>query len=410
MRNILGKSRFNTLYTPAMLALVLIVGISFLGLGFIMPLRALYGREVGASSVEIALMTSVFLLTGFLSAPFIGWLSDRFGHRRVLWIGLLAHTFLMLAYIPAQNPILLIVLRGLEGIASASVLPPARAMVNVIAPSTRQGEALGMLSATQAGGILLGPVVGSLMASQTGYTLSFVLASAVLALSIFATLLLPAPKAAKEHTGALEVPVTLKGLFTRQLLLAYLLQLILQVTQGVISAIWVLYMADHGASLPEIGLSFTTFAIPLMVLTPFMGRLSDRYGRYWLAVLGVLCFGIIFCIYGWLNTPFWLIVLSVAEGSSAAIVRGSLDGLLADVTPANVKGKVQANFTAAGTFGSFLGATLAGVLYGVKAEAPFISAGVLCLLTVCMLFWPGIVRLFPVRYGVVSERATLRPE
>src|SRR5947209_17597326 len=59
----------NGIYTPAILMLIFIVGVSFLGLGFVMPLRALYGREIGASSTEIGLMTGSFLLAGFIASP-----------------------------------------------------------------------------------------------------------------------------------------------------------------------------------------------------------------------------------------------------------------------------------------------------------------------------------------------------
>jgi MFS family permease len=145
MRQLAGGKR-DTIYTPAVLMLVIIVGISFLGLGLVMPLRALYGRQIGASSTEIGLMTASFLLAGFLASPPVGWLADRFGYKNVLWIGLLLHALLMLAYIPVQDPVLLIGLRALEGIASVSVLPPTRAMMNSIAPRTRQGEALSLLS------------------------------------------------------------------------------------------------------------------------------------------------------------------------------------------------------------------------------------------------------------------------
>jgi len=285
----LRNSKREPLYTPAMLMLILIVGISFSGLGFVAPLRALYGRELGATSIEIALLTSSFLLAGFLASPMIGWLADRFGYRRILWVGLVAHTLLMLAYIPVQNPLLLLALRALEGIASVSVLPPARALVNVAAPRTRQGEALGVLSASQAGGILLGPVIGTLLASRVGYAPSFLIASALLALSVIAVIFLPRDSQLKSTTAALESPVAFAGLFTRQLLLAYLLQLIVQTTQGVISALWSLYMLDRGASLPAIGLSFTTFALPLIFLTPLSGRFSDRHGRYWQIVV-VFCY------------------------------------------------------------------------------------------------------------------------
>jgi len=78
MRQLL-KAKRDSIYTPSVLILILIVGVSFLGLGFVMPLRALYGREIGASSAEIGLMTGSFLLAGFIASPAVGWLSDRFG-------------------------------------------------------------------------------------------------------------------------------------------------------------------------------------------------------------------------------------------------------------------------------------------------------------------------------------------
>lgn len=84
-------------------------------------------------------------------------------------------------------------------------------------------------------------------------------------------------------------------------------------------------------------------------------------------------------------------------------MRGALDGLLADVAPGSAKGKVQANFSASGTLGSFIGATFAGVLYAFAPGAPFVSAGILCLATFAALFLPGIVRLFPGRPVASSD-------
>jgi MFS family permease len=387
-----------------MLLLILIVGISFLGLGFIMPLRSAYGRQLGASSFEIGLLASSFLLAGFIASPFIGWLSDRFGYRRILTVGLCMHMLLMLAYIPVQDPVLLIGLRVLEGIASASVLPPSRALVNVIAPSNRQGEALGILSAAQAVGVLLGPVFGTLLASQVGYAPSFLFASLSLALALIASIFLPKGAAANSEqsaTAAFKL-AAFDGLFTRPLSLAYTLQLVTQIMQGVIAAVWTLYMLDRGASLPMIGISFTTFALPLIFFTPPLGRLSDRYGRYWLVVAGVLLYGIVFCIYALQLSPLWLVILSVVEGISVAIQNGGVSGLLADATPPGTQGKVQANFTAAGAFGSFLGATFSGLLYTYNPSIPFLVAGIMGLLLCGALFLPAIAHIFPTMHQNIT--------
>jgi MFS family permease len=386
----------KSIYTPAVLMLILIVGVSFLGLGFVMPLRALYGREIGASSAEIGLMTGSFLLAGFLASPAIGWFADRFGYKNILWIGLLLHALLMLAYIPAQDPILLIVLRALEGIASVSVLPPTRALMNTLAPRTRQGEALGLLSASQTTGILIGPALGAVLASQAGYILSFVIASIPLVLAAIVTIIfLPSQQKQAQASSEGAEPLMVPGLFTRPLLLAYSLQVVVMIINGVVMSIWSLYMIDHGASLPLIGLSYTTFALPIIFIAPISGRLSDRYGRYWPFLLGLSFTGLIFYIYSLPIITAWAIVfISVLEGGAAAIARSALDGLLADVMPQEAKGKVQANFTAAGLIGNLLGATFSGLLYGISSGLPFFIEAVICCTAFLILLLPTFARQF----------------
>jgi MFS family permease len=79
------ESRADSLYTPPILTLLVVVAISYPGVGFLSPLYALYMRDIGASSVDIGLMTSAFLLAGFLAASPLGWASDMYRHRSILW-------------------------------------------------------------------------------------------------------------------------------------------------------------------------------------------------------------------------------------------------------------------------------------------------------------------------------------
>jgi Arabinose efflux permease len=401
------------LYTPVTLALVFIVATSYLGLGFVMPLRALYGREIGATSVEISAMASVFLLAGFLATPLIGWAIDRFSYRTILALGLLIHTCTTLAYIFAQNPWLLIALRAIEGIAAAGVLPPARALMNTITPRTRQGEALGLVSAAQTSGILIGPAAGAFLASRAGYALSFLLAASPLALGVVVTMLL-LPAVHNQHgeyitrhtydvsvirmTDTSILGIWLGGvreLFSRSLNIAYLFQFLLFIANGVAASIWSLYMLDRGASLPMIGLSFTTFALPIIFLAPLAGRFSDCTGRYLPLVSGLLLCAITFTLYSLPLSPLWIVVISVLEGAALSIVRAGVDGYLADVMPGDQKGKVQATYNAAGTAGSLLGSVGAGLLYLQSPGLPFLAEGALFLAALLVvLLLPGLRTLF----------------
>ena len=141
--------------------------------------------------------------------------------------------------------------------------------------------------------------------------------------------------------------------------------------------------------------SYTTFALPIIFTAPLSGRLSDPYGRYWLFLSGLLLTGVIFCLYSLPSVTAWpIIFISIAEGIVTSIARSSLDGLLADVIPAQARGKVQANYSAAGLFGNLIGATAAGLLYGYSTGLPFLVEGLMLLGASLVLLLPGIARMF----------------
>jgi MFS family permease len=349
-------------------------------------------------------MASSALLTGFLAAPPIGWLADRIGQRTVLWVGLLVHGILVLAYIPVRSPVLLIGLRALEGIAIVGILPPARALMNAIAPRVRQGEALGILGSAQMVGLTLGPAFGTLLAGSVGYGLAFLFAAVPLFVgALLARLYLPAQaNPAVTKAAARERPAR-AALFTPPLTLTYTLSAVLALTQGVISALWAIYMRLRGASLEVIGLSYTAYAVIALVLAPLAGRFSDRRGRFRPIFAALLLYGVIYSAYALPIGPLWLVLLSAVEGVSGGVGRSAVDGLLADLTPPDVRGRVQARYSAASTAGAFVMAALAGLLYGFSPGLPFLVAGVAFLLTALALQLPVIWRLFPERARSASS-------
>ncbi len=387
-----------TVYTPAILLLAAIVGGSFLGLGFIMPLRAIYVRSIGSTAVEIGLMTTAYLLASFLAAPFIGRLIDRLGPSRLLWLGLAGHALVVIAYINVHAPVLFLALRAAEGVTAAAVIPPARAMINRLAPASRQGEALGLLSAAQEAGVLLGPAAGAFLASQVGYAPSFIIgASGLLLGAIAAFCCLPSDRPTTTTISRRQRPgLVAVGTFTRPLVLAYSLSGLIALPHGVMMALWSIYMLDRGASLPLIGLTYTAAALPGLFVAPLAGRWSDRYGRYWPIALSTVAIGAIYIVYGLPLTPIVLLVTCAVEGLITAIGRSALDGLLADATPAGAQGRVQANFAAVTAAGRLVGSAGAGLLYIVQPGAPFIVGGVICALTGLALFLPALARLFAV--------------
>jgi MFS family permease len=316
---------------------------------------------------------------------------------------------IVVSYLQAHSAWLLIALRAAEGISAAAVIPPARALVNRLAPASRQGEALGLLGAAQEAGILLGPVAGTILASQAGYTPSFLIGGGVMLLgAVAAFFCLPRSRPVASAVYGRRSGLGAVGTFTRPLKLAYTLTAVMALPHGVMMALWTIYMLDRGASLPLIGLTYTAAALPALFVSPLAGRWSDRYGRYWPIVLSFLGVGIIYAIYGLPVSPLVLLIVCAIEGAVATIARSALDGLLADATPDGAQGRVQANFTAFTSAGRLVGSTAAGAIYLLGPGAPWLVGGGICVVCGLALVLPRIVQLFreaaAVRETVVARK------
>src|SRR5579884_2877880 len=106
-----------------LLAVSLSVFAAYTGIGMIGPVRILYAESRGASLAIISAMASAYLLSNFVFQYPVGWLADRWGRKPVMIVGLVVQAVLSALYLPITDPILFVVLRFLEGIAAAALLP-----------------------------------------------------------------------------------------------------------------------------------------------------------------------------------------------------------------------------------------------------------------------------------------------
>ena len=71
----------------------------------------------------------------------------------------------------------------------------------------------------------------------------------------------------------------LRRLLVRRRLIAALLVIVsFRYSVGVFEPLWATYLDDLGASTMIVTISLTVFALPMLVIARWAGRLSDRYG------------------------------------------------------------------------------------------------------------------------------------
>ena len=128
-----------------------------------MPVLALFAESLGASPERIGLIVSVSTLTGvFLKLP-SGALSDIYGRRMLLRVGVIAFGLPPFLYPFISDLNVLTWLRLFHGLATAIFAPSALATVAELYRE-RRGAALGTYTACTQSGALLGPFIGGYLA------------------------------------------------------------------------------------------------------------------------------------------------------------------------------------------------------------------------------------------------------
>lgn len=149
---------------PVLFVVFATILIDFLGFSVLIPVLPLFADRLGASAVEVGLILSLYALAQLVFLPVWGWISDRRGRRPVLLLSLAgtAASFVMLGL--ADGLATIYVARILAGAFAGSV-GTAQAVVTDVTPARERASGMGVLGAAFGIGMVLGPMLGGLLAA-----------------------------------------------------------------------------------------------------------------------------------------------------------------------------------------------------------------------------------------------------
>lgn len=125
------------------------------------------------------------------------------------------------------------------------------------------------------------------------------------------------------------------------------------------------------------GVLSTVFAAMQFLFAPFMGRLSDAYGRR-PVLLGTLAIMVVDYVVLALANAFWMLLLARMIGGFASATQSTASAAIADLSEPGKRARGFGMISAAFGLGFVLGPVLGGLLGELGARAPFWAAGLLC--------------------------------
>lgn len=131
------------------------------GVLMIVPLLPFYAKSMGAGGLVVGLLVSSFSVAQLLMAPVWGRLSDHYGRRPALIVGLTASAIAYVIFAYADSLWLLFFSRLVQGAGGGTVSVIQAYVADALEPKDR-AKGLGWLSAATNAGVALGPLLGAL--------------------------------------------------------------------------------------------------------------------------------------------------------------------------------------------------------------------------------------------------------
>lgn len=368
------RATFSSDQKRIIATLSLTIAIRMLGIFLVLPVFTLYGEQFTDSKPLIGLAFGSYGLTNaLLQIPF-GWLSDRFGRKPLLLIGLILHSAgSILAAVP-PNIFALIAARLIQGTGAVSSV--AFALVADAIEEKNRATAMAFLGISIGlsfvGGILAGPII----ASFAGYASLFWL-SGLLSLLASIYLAMAVKNPPREHATA-----ALPG---DRPSVASVFKIPNIIKLGACGFLMSFFMSSFFFHFPLLARRYLPLHNYYLLLTPMvlaaavvMFGVSRAADRGWAKSMGIAAF-IVLGISGWLlfrDTDLGLhahplLVLMIAGiffFSGYTSLEPILPSLITKASPKTVYGTALGTFSSLQFLGSFVGGAAAGFLSTLGAE------------------------------------------
>jgi MFS family permease len=365
--------------------LIAIAFVDMVGFMLVLPLLPFYALQLHATPFQIGLIYSAFSIAQIMSAPVWGRVSDRYGRRPALLIGLLAAAAAYVVFGFADSLWLLFASRFVQGAGGGTTGVAQAYVADTVEPSQR-ARALGWLSSATAAAMVIGPVIGTLGGRLGQHAPGLIAAALCVANAAFAFYWLPESRH-KDGSGAHAA--------VRKPLWEPAWQALRHPTRPVSRLLWIygvgmLAFSSLTAVLPlflnaEFSVTERTFGyfltyfgvLSIIMRVILLGPIVERAGELWTMRLGCLSL-IVGCAAYPLASDLWVLAAAVMPlvPIGTALLFPSTTSLLSARTPARELGTVM------GVAQTFAGlARIAAPLMATAAfqhlghPAPFFIAG-----------------------------------
>ena len=269
-------------------------------------------NELGGSIGQAGLAMTLFMVSAIALRPFTGFIIEKIGVKKSLYIAETFFVLLSLVYIFIDDLNSLLIIRFLHGFWFSLLTTTMIPVVNDFIPKHQKGEGMGYFVMSVNLGIVLGPMIGLMLIQPLGYTTVTAILALIVLIGYAFCFTIPLPKHVKIESVS-PSKFKLKDLFEVKTIPVAFMALLIAFSYASIMSYISIY-AESKNLLKYASLFFAVFAISMMALRPFTGKLYDRKGPSYVIYPAVISFAVGLAVLSQIQSVYGLIFSAVLIG------------------------------------------------------------------------------------------------
>ena len=350
LNNTLQKiSKLYHEYPRTFWVVIAITFIDRIGGSLLFPFFALYiTSKFNVGMTEVGVLFAAFSVSSFAGSTIGGALTDRFGRKGIIMFGLIASSFSTVAMGLINSFQAFFFLALFVGILTDVAGPAHQAMIADILPEKQRADGYGILRVAFNLSVVIGPVIGGLLATRS-YLLLFLSDAAISLLTvILIAIFLPEtkpeahPDAPKETMGT-----TFAGygqVFRNTAFMLFLGAVMLQVFayMNMNTTLGVYLRNEHGTPESSYGLLLSINAAMVVLMQFPITRRITKYPPMLMMAFGTFLYVVGFSMYGFVSTYNLFVIAMVIITIGEMVVSPVSQALVASFAPEDMRGRYMA--------------------------------------------------------------------
>lgn len=364
----------------------IIIVVAFLDTFIQLPIITPYSLELGASYALTGGIVAVYSFTNMIGNVLGGHWIDRFGRKRMLFIGIVTVFIVLLLYPLAQNGIQLFFARFFHGLAGGILIPAAFAYIGDQSVGKTRGKTMAFTGASIGTAAIVGPAVGGVLAARASIESVFLLVAGLFFITALIVFFFVKESFVTTERGKFNFKEFIPLIKHPLIILSSLAAFALMISNGTLAFALPLNVEEMGRTTETTGILLSTFGIVALIvfLTP-INTIYDSVSAVRLIIIGLSLIGVGMLILSLFTTFSTNLLAMVIYGLGFSFIFPSMNKIIADASTKVDRGKAYGIFYAFFSLGVVAGSSVSG-WFAQIVGLPFLVCAVIMFMAVIVIF------------------------